>query len=110
MMSAQVGLCPENLPRGARGDSRWLFPDEVGEPHFLDYETRGRADLPRVGTSIYATEAEVLLTAVCRSDSEAIAIEGFEAPDGAVVISWGIFDFHIYRALPRRAGPLRQRP
>jgi hypothetical protein len=59
-------------------------------------------DLQRVGVSIYATEAEVLLTTVCQIGSEAVVIEDFEAPNNAVVFSWGIFDFHIYCALHGR--------
>lgn len=83
-------------------DSRWLFPDEIGEVYYLDYETRAKCDLARVGVSIYAAEAEVLVTALCRDRSSPIAVDEFKAPHRAVIISWGIFDFHIYRALHGR--------
>jgi hypothetical protein len=41
--------------------SRWLFPDEAGEPYFLDYETRSRVDLTEAGPWVSAPHADTRL-------------------------------------------------
>lgn len=77
--------------------------------HFIDYETRSLVDLPSVGAILYAQHpsTEILMTAYAtlKTDPEVRDCAG-PIPHRDYVCSWGMFDFHIYRALEDHEFPL----
>lgn len=69
---------------------------------FVDYETRSRANLPMVGTRLYATDpsTEILMVAKAHGSLDPVVdVEIGEIDDNTVVVSWGSFDYQIYTAL-----------
>ena len=70
---------------------------------FVDYETRSRAPLPAVGSKVYSEDpsTEILLVGMaCGPDEEPFIAERIEQWDpGTRIVSWGRFDYHIYRSI-----------